>query len=104
MNEEIKAKRDELARLEADHYSNIQYEPTWIETSVKDLKQDVNASRRKSCYDHHCWGYIKGFDAGFALAMEEAKVLVERLEILIAEGYANQIDKKVLKEFKARSE
>ena len=50
------------------------------------------------------WDFKNGFDSGLTIGLEQAKVLVERLEILIAEGYANQIDKKALKEFKERSE
>ena len=77
MTEEIKAKRDELAE---EFYNRTGFVPTeWA----------IN-------------NFYGGFDAGFALAMGEARVLVERLEILIAEGYANQIDKKALKEFKAK--
>jgi len=62
--ESLYEKRDELADLEANYFSNIQFSTSWIDTSVNGLKQDVNAARRKRCNDDHKWGFQKGFNAG----------------------------------------
>ena len=75
------SKRDELANLEADYFSNIQFPPTWVETGTKDLKQDVNAARRKRCFDDHKLGFQKGYDAREA----EVKRLREALAFVKSE-------------------
>lgn len=64
---QLEAARDRFADLQAEYYSNLQFPPTWIDVkSVDGLKQDVNAARRKACYDHHKWGVQKGFNAAAA--------------------------------------
>jgi len=80
MTESIRQKIEEQAALEAEYFSAIQFPPTWIQTSIKDLKQDVNAARRKRCRDDHQWGFIKGAAAMHSLMLEELKPIVEKLE------------------------
>ena len=76
----MEQKRDDLAELEGNYYSNIQYPAQWIETGVKDLKQDVNSNRRESCKHHHKWGYQKGWDACKAECDRELEIVLKTTE------------------------
>ncbi len=76
--------RDELAELEADYYSNIQYPVNWVSTGSGDLKQDVNAGRRKACFDHHKWGFQKGYNAARASLQSRLDIAVEALKTISA--------------------
>jgi len=69
--EEIKQKRDEIAKAYGLDLFPIQN----IETR-KDFTQDINFARRMT----HTKAYQHGFDIGFAIGLEQAKVLVEALE------------------------
>lgn len=68
----MKTIRDQQASLEADYFSKIQYPIQWIEIR-KDLKQDVNSARRESCYQHHAWGFKKGWDAAIEYMNDSVK-------------------------------
>lgn len=121
VNEEMKSKRDEMAKaygldiFPVQPVSSMQY---LIQGVI--FSQDTNFAKRMT----HIESYQKGFDAGFDLAMEEAKVLIECLDRItrltahtenptkeMAEYLTKQAGMKsrelaieALKEFKARSE
>lgn len=94
MTEEIKNKRDEIAKA----YGLDLYPIQNIETR-KDFTQDINFARRMT----HTKAYQHGFDAGFAIGLEQAKVLAEAIYL-----YKNNPDfsdanlYQALKEFKEK--
>lgn len=93
----LEAARDRFADLQAEYYSNVQFPPTWIDVkSVDGLKQDVNAARRKACYDHHKWGVQKGFDAAAAHLLR-CLSYIEQSQLDVREVYMNASHGRIIK-------
>lgn len=82
LRDKLEKRGVELSKLQGDYFSNIQFPGQWIETGVKDLKQDVNAGRRTACKNHHAWGYQKGYNSLLDITIE----LAEALERINKEG------------------
>jgi hypothetical protein len=84
MTPEQRKRCEELAELEANYFSNIQFPDEWIDTQVEGLKQDVNAARRKRCHDDHKWGFQKGYAAAIADCAEREKIVSQKLTTILA--------------------
>lgn len=93
MTEEIKQSIIEWVNTKAEERFPIQ----WVEFP-KNFKQEVNCGRRALSRELLEVGVFHGY----ALGLEASKGLLEALERLVTDGYANQLDKKAISEFKEK--